>query len=421
MKFITTIILVLLSVFAFSQDKISGKVMNENGEPLQGASVFISSTTIGTITDAGGEFHLTRLPPGNLEVVITFIGYEPLSFIVSQSKRNKSYIFKLRHQAKELAPIILGLHLEENGWKKWGDTFTAGFIGNSAYAKNCTIKNKDILKFFYSDSILSAYASEPLQIENKALGYDITVMLIRFSYDTRTGDVDYRVYSLFKEMEGSDDEIIEWKKNREKVYAFSLMHFMRALYTHNFKNEGYEIQALEDTANTEKVRVQKLFSQYASQVTDAEDNELRKEVELNRLIKNSVGKDSLKYYYKVLLQDDRLVTLNKDPSLFKDIVVKTDSNTVILNFKHSLLVKFKKLKEPQEYFEYKKKKISNQLNYFNKPYFTPTYPVTQLTLLQGIPIEINENGYFNNIDLYLDGFWGWWEKIATKLPYQYEP
>lgn len=413
--------MVFLSVFAFPQDKVSGKVINENGEPSQGASVFISNTTIGSIADAAGEFHLTRLPPGNLEVVITFIGYEPLSFIITQSKRNKRYIFKLHHQAKELAPVILGLHLEENGWKKWGETFTKGFIGNSAYSKNCTIKNKGILKFFYNDSILSAYASEPLQIENKALGYDITVTLIRFSYDTRSDDVDYRVYSLFKEMEGSDDETIEWKKNRERVYAFSLMHFMRALYTHNFKNEGYEIQALEDTLNTEKARIQKLFSQYASQVTDADDNELRKEVEMNRLIKKSVGKDSLKYYYKVLLEEDRLITLGKDPLLFKDIAVKTDSNTVILNFKHSLLVKYRKLKEPQEYFGYKKRKLSNQLNYFNKSYFTPTNPVTQLTLLQRIPIEINENGYFNNIDLYLDGFWGWWEKMGTKLPYQYEP
>ena len=78
-----------------------------------------------------------------------------------------------------------------------------------------------------------------------------------------------------------------------------------------------------------------------------------------------------------------------------------------------------KVKEPVEYAAYKNKQYPD----VNTPEsaMQRVYPNTELTLTQGIPVEINESGYFNNIDLFMYGFWGWWERIATKLPYEYEP
>ncbi|MGF1637954.1 MAG: carboxypeptidase-like regulatory domain-containing protein, partial [Cyclobacteriaceae bacterium] len=46
-------------------------------DPLPGASVVIKGTSTGTSTNIDGEFSLFNLPAGEIEFIITFIGYEP--------------------------------------------------------------------------------------------------------------------------------------------------------------------------------------------------------------------------------------------------------------------------------------------------------------------------------------------------------
>ena len=79
------------------------------------------------------------------------------------------------------------------------------------------------------------------------------------------------------------------------------------------------------------------------------------------------------------------------------------------------------MKEPEEYAAFKSEnnhrdKLSDVVNDANK---TSKFPVTELSVQQAMPVTIYENGYFTNTDLLMDGFWGWWEKMATKLPYEY--
>jgi TonB-linked SusC/RagA family outer membrane protein len=53
---------------------ISGKVTDENGESLPGATVTVAGTTTGTVTDLDGRYSLTV--PENSVLVFSFIGYE---------------------------------------------------------------------------------------------------------------------------------------------------------------------------------------------------------------------------------------------------------------------------------------------------------------------------------------------------------
>lgn len=53
---------------------ISGKVLDETGQPLPGANVLVKNTTIGTISDVEGNYSLT-LPNGATHLVVSFIGY----------------------------------------------------------------------------------------------------------------------------------------------------------------------------------------------------------------------------------------------------------------------------------------------------------------------------------------------------------
>lgn len=420
MKFLCIFFILCLPSLTFCQDKISGKVVSEKGEALQGASVFISNTKIGVNTDAKGEFVLAKVPAGNTEIVVSYIGYEATSVVIPAAARNKSYIIQLHSQSNNLAAVTVG-NFDKRGWKKWGKPFSEAFIGTSAYAKGCDITNKDVIRFNYNKKTnrLHAYAAEPLLIQNKLLGYNISVTMVDFMYDLSSKDVDYQVYSLFAEMQGTDDQQLEWKKNREDVYSLSVMHFMRALYANNCKNEGFQVRMIERNVNQEKQRVQTLYKNTFAKIKDSLGSNAVKENAVNKLIENNFSKDSLLYYQSVFKQNDRTENLHLELAGFKDIARKTDSGTVLFHFNDFLQITYIKVKEPVEYAAYKNKQYPD----LNTPESAVqrVYPNTELTLTQGIPVEINESGYFNNIDLFMYGFWGWWERIATKLPYEYEP
>jgi TonB-linked SusC/RagA family outer membrane protein len=56
------------------QKAISGKVTDENGQPVVGANVTVKGTIVGAITDAKGEYKLT-VPANAKTLAISFIGY----------------------------------------------------------------------------------------------------------------------------------------------------------------------------------------------------------------------------------------------------------------------------------------------------------------------------------------------------------
>jgi hypothetical protein len=57
---------------------IKGRIVNENGEPVAGASVKIKGTNIGTSTNENGEFAL-NVPDPNMILVITAVNIEPIN------------------------------------------------------------------------------------------------------------------------------------------------------------------------------------------------------------------------------------------------------------------------------------------------------------------------------------------------------
>ena len=70
-------LITFLASIAQAQDKTSvkGKVNDNSGSALPGASVIIAGTSLGTITDQNGLFSL-NVNPGALKVVVSFIGYQ---------------------------------------------------------------------------------------------------------------------------------------------------------------------------------------------------------------------------------------------------------------------------------------------------------------------------------------------------------
>jgi len=73
-----TLLLLMVPVISFAQGTgvIKGKITDKKtGEPLVGASVLIKGTYTGTITDANGNYQLTKVKAGSFDLVAQFISY----------------------------------------------------------------------------------------------------------------------------------------------------------------------------------------------------------------------------------------------------------------------------------------------------------------------------------------------------------
>ncbi len=73
MKLIYTLTIFLFSVTLFSQTTLSGKVVDEKGNPISGANIFIEGTYDGTSSDEKGDFTFTTTTTGNQTLVVSFL------------------------------------------------------------------------------------------------------------------------------------------------------------------------------------------------------------------------------------------------------------------------------------------------------------------------------------------------------------
>ncbi len=72
--FVSLLILISISLATAVAQSVRGTVVDTNGEPVPGASVVVTGTTVGSITDIDGNFSITGVAPsGHLDV--SFVGY----------------------------------------------------------------------------------------------------------------------------------------------------------------------------------------------------------------------------------------------------------------------------------------------------------------------------------------------------------
>ncbi|OAV69108.1 Outer membrane cobalamin receptor protein, SusC/RagA family [Bacteroidales bacterium Barb6XT] len=82
---------------------VKGIITDESGEPVIGANVLVSGTTIGTITDFDGKFELAA--SAGAELKISYIGYFPQSVKVAAGKTDYNII--LREDAEALDEVVV--------------------------------------------------------------------------------------------------------------------------------------------------------------------------------------------------------------------------------------------------------------------------------------------------------------------------
>ncbi|CAN5820695.1 hypothetical protein BH11BAC4_BH11BAC4_16170 [soil metagenome] len=363
-NFLTVLFVALSSITVSAQSNfyISGTVVNkETNQPMQGASVFAQNTTIGTTTNAEGKFSL-QLPAGGYDVVVTFTGFNTDSKrVTSSDPDNRNINFELKLKEKEMATVSVVATTEvKDGFKKYGEFFLDHFIGKTANSASCRIKNPEVLKFYFSKkrNRLKVLATEPLLIENKALGYNIKYALDSFTHAYETQISLYTGYPLFEEMTPANSEQQHgWAVERQKAYKGSILQFMRGIYNKRLAEEGFEIQFLITYGSSAK--------------------------------------------------DTAFVPKN----IYAALNYQKDDSTQIVEFKpnqNTIGVLFTKEK-PADGFIAENNPASKDFQF------------SILNFAAGQSIVIEQNGYyFEQNDISISEYWTW-DKVADQLPYDYVP
>jgi iron complex outermembrane receptor protein len=104
-------ILIGFVVFAFfttnAQISIKGKIIDQDGVPLPGTSVYIPEMNKGTVSDREGRYQLTNLPNGEVGIRFSYIGYASQFIKVIPSQRKGDLDVTLIPSAIESEEIVI--------------------------------------------------------------------------------------------------------------------------------------------------------------------------------------------------------------------------------------------------------------------------------------------------------------------------
>jgi hypothetical protein len=213
-----------------------------SNDPIPGVNVFLSGTALGSTTDAGGRFTITRIPPGIYDVIISIPGYErEIRRAEVQPQGARPLRVALHEKLIEAGPVdIVGE--EPSEWKDRLERFGKSFFGTTRNAGRCRLLNPEVLEFSVDKESgrFEASSETPLRIENRALGYRMEFLMRTFLLEGQVFKVGG--WTKFEELQPENDEQkAEWLSERRRAYAGSLRHFLASAVAGTLEQEGFRI------------------------------------------------------------------------------------------------------------------------------------------------------------------------------------
>ena len=136
MKSIYAFLFLFIGTASFSQQTISGTILDEKNKPLASANVFIDGTYDGATSDEKGEFEFKTTSIGNQTLVVSYLTYETLKISIDVANcKNKS--IKMKESVNTLDAVVITAGTLEAGDKARVSVLkpldivtTAGALGN---------------------------------------------------------------------------------------------------------------------------------------------------------------------------------------------------------------------------------------------------------------------------------------------------
>jgi hypothetical protein len=216
---------------------LSGQVTDAaTGKPMPFVNVYLNSSTRGTTTNESGHFILTGVPLGSVEVVVSFVGYQTERRTLRlDDTRPRPLNVNLKPGDQTLATVTVRGNPKK--WQQQLRQFKRLLLGEP-FGGQCLILNEDVLHFTEDNGHLKATATEPILIENQALGYRLWYDMDYF--DGTFQKTFYAGTARFEALKPADErQARRFSRNRMRAYLGSTRHLMASLIDSTYEQEGF--------------------------------------------------------------------------------------------------------------------------------------------------------------------------------------
>ncbi len=232
----------------FAQNAIQGTVRDARTEELLPfANVYINNTTKGVQTDDKGNFSLQNPPLGTVQLVVSYLGYEPFQQTLNlEPNQPLTLAVRLTPIANMLSDVEVKAKRDKE-WERRLKAFKRDFLGELSNASKCEILNAWVIDFKDENGDFVATADRPIEVINGALGYKLYLNLLNFSINARGSR--FLTTTRFEELTPKDDkERKRWTANRQQTFANSSRKFFKSLYHNTLEANGYVVYKMDANA-----------------------------------------------------------------------------------------------------------------------------------------------------------------------------
>jgi len=333
---------------------------------------------MGAATDSLGLYWIDGVPLGHYELVASIVGFETVAVDIDlNTDEAYTFNFELDEITYNLDDIEVTVDFDHDWWERRLRTFKRAFLSTTKNASKCEIFNPLVLGFQDDGLLLRANASDPIIVENRALGYRHTLELDFFEYNYSSEFTRYMIHDFFEEIEPENErEQQSFERKRYQAYQGSLRHFLSVLVKHRS----------EESAGTHRLSGYMVNALHPS----------RTESPQSTLLQLIIGNYSL---------SGNISEIN-----LSELLTETDSGSYLLYSEDYIIVNYDGEREDTEYLRFMERDARNA----NRK--------NQITLLQiRYPVEVNARGILNDpLAVVTYGYMGW-ERFAELLPSDYIP
>jgi hypothetical protein len=238
---------------------IKGTVLDkETKSPIGFAYLYFNGTFTVTQTDQNGNYKLDVSKNASMPLTISAVGYYSSTLTdFSTEKPNLIYLIPKLYELKEVTINARSLAKRRKANLR---LFKDEFLGTTYNARECEILNEPDITFNYDSDkdTLQAFASKPILIDNRRLGYKITYYLDKFEYYKKSRSFFYKGNVIFNEdLTTNELQKQSFETNRKYAYFGSRMNFFRALWVNDLKSAGFMVKTPSDeNLNYEDIVIQ---------------------------------------------------------------------------------------------------------------------------------------------------------------------
>ncbi|PQJ14721.1 hypothetical protein BST99_02255 [Aureicoccus marinus] len=132
---------------AFAQVEVKGIVVFDD-KPVEGASVFLSGTTYGTVSSDTGEF-LLEVPEGKYSLVVSHLGFKNVVYELNTAELPERLKVVMEEGEIALKEVVLEGKMSAEDRAYFLNQFKSEFIGRGLFSNQCKLLNPDDLRFSY--------------------------------------------------------------------------------------------------------------------------------------------------------------------------------------------------------------------------------------------------------------------------------